>query len=86
MRLGLLAGIGWVMSLTAPVFMVWGHRLSWRDLILIGGGLFLLVKATTEIHERLEVQYSGHASAPAAAAFSLDSVSPPSGWWTSSTR
>ena len=69
MRLALLASISWVMSLTTPVLMMWGHSVSWRDLILIAGGLFLLVKATTEIHERLEVQLPGHAGAPAAAAF-----------------
>ena len=57
MRLGLLASISWVMSLTAPVFGFWRFEFSWRDLILIVGGLFLLVKATTEIHERIE----GHA-------------------------
>jgi CBS domain containing-hemolysin-like protein len=69
MRLGLLASISWVMSLTAPVFAVWDHGVSWRDLILVAGGLFLLVKATTEIHDRLEVQLPGHAAAPAASAF-----------------
>ena len=46
MRLALLASISWVMSLTAPVLTVFGTGLSWRDFILIGGGLFLLVKAT----------------------------------------
>ena len=69
MRLALLASISWVMSLTKPVFTVWGHGVSWRDLILIAGGLFLLVKATTEIHDRLEVRLPDHAAAPAAAAF-----------------
>jgi CBS domain containing-hemolysin-like protein len=69
MRLALLASINWVMSLRQPVLTVLGQDLSWRDLILLGGGLFLLVKATTEIHERLEVHLPGHASAPAAAAF-----------------
>src|SRR5262245_374357 len=54
MRLGLLASISWLMSLRATVFGVWRFDFSWRDLILIAGGLFLLVKATTEIHERLE--------------------------------
>ena len=54
MRLGLLASISWVMSLTAPVFGFWRFEFSWRDLILIVGGVFLLIKATTEIHERLE--------------------------------
>jgi CBS domain containing-hemolysin-like protein len=69
MRLGLLASISWVMSLTTPVLTMWGRSVSWRDVILIAGGLFLLVKATTEIHERLEVRLPGHAAAPAAASF-----------------
>jgi CBS domain containing-hemolysin-like protein len=69
LRLALLASISWVISLTAPVIEVWGHGASWRDLILIAGGLFLLVKATTEIHYRLEVRVPGGAAAPAAAAF-----------------
>jgi len=54
MRLALLASISWVMSLTDPLFSFWKLAVSWRDLILIAGGLFLLVKATTEIHERIE--------------------------------
>jgi predicted tellurium resistance membrane protein TerC len=54
MRLGLLAGISWVMSLSEPVVSFWRFSLSWRDLILIAGGMFLLVKATTEIHERVQ--------------------------------
>jgi CBS domain containing-hemolysin-like protein len=68
MRLALLASISWVMSLTAPVFTLWPFEVSWRDLILIAGGLFLIVKATTEIHDRLEVQ-AGPAVALAAASF-----------------
>lgn len=64
MRLALLASISWVMSLTAPLFALWAAEFSWRDLILIGGGLFLLIKATTEIHDRLQAQ----AGAPAAKA------------------
>jgi len=54
MRLGLLASITWVMGLTATIFGFWNFEFSWRDLILIVGGIFLLIKATTEIHERLE--------------------------------
>jgi predicted tellurium resistance membrane protein TerC len=69
MRLALLASISWVMSLTATVFGFWGLEFSWRDLILIAGGLFLLIKATTEIHDRLEAQPRGPASAAAHAAF-----------------
>jgi predicted tellurium resistance membrane protein TerC len=58
MRLGLLLVLGWIIGLTAPLFEMWGQEISGRDLILIGGGLFLLGKATFEIHEKLE----GHAS------------------------
>ena len=54
MRLGLLASITWVMSLTTPILNFWRFEISWRDVILILGGVFLLIKATTEIHERLE--------------------------------
>lgn len=54
MRLGLLAAIAWIMRLTAPVFAVWGNEFSWRDLILIAGGLFLVYKGTSEVHARIE--------------------------------
>jgi predicted tellurium resistance membrane protein TerC len=54
MRLILLLSIVWIIRLTAPLFSVLGHPISGRDLILIGGGLFLLAKATIEIHQRLE--------------------------------
>lgn len=53
-RLALLAGISWIAQLTAPVFSIAGHGFSWRDLILIGGGLFLVFKGTIEIHHRVE--------------------------------
>jgi predicted tellurium resistance membrane protein TerC len=53
-RILLLLGISWVVSLTEPLFEVLGHEFSGRDLILIVGGLFLLAKATWEIHGRLE--------------------------------
>jgi predicted tellurium resistance membrane protein TerC/CBS domain-containing protein len=69
MRLALLASISWVMSLTAPLFSLWRLDFSWRDLILIAGGAFLLVKATLEIHERVEGPKHGHGAAPAHAAF-----------------
>jgi predicted tellurium resistance membrane protein TerC len=54
MRIALLFSIAWIVRLTAPLFSVAGQDVSGRDLILIGGGLFLLAKATLEIHERLE--------------------------------
>lgn len=88
MRLGLLASISWLAGLTSPLFTVLAVELSGRDLILLGGGLFLLFKATTEIHERLEGQ-AHHGGATKAyapfgvvvaqivvldAVFSLDSV------------
>ncbi|WP_342315650.1 TerC family protein [Lysobacter sp. FW306-1B-D06B] len=53
-RLGLLLTIAWIVGLTAPLFTVLGNEFSWRDLILIGGGLFLIGKATHEIHQKLE--------------------------------
>jgi CBS domain containing-hemolysin-like protein len=69
MRLALLASISWAMSLTAPALVAFGAAFSWRDLILIGGGLFLLVKATTEIHDRLEVHQALPGEKVAHAAF-----------------
>jgi len=96
-RVGLLAAMGvrillllslvWIIRLTAPLFYLVGRPISARDLVLIGGGLFLLAKATIEIHKRLEGE-EGHSSArvrPSFAAvilqiavldivFSLDSV------------
>jgi predicted tellurium resistance membrane protein TerC len=54
MRIGLLFSLAWIIRLTAPLFAVWGHEISGRDLILIVGGLFLLAKSTREIHDKLE--------------------------------
>lgn len=54
MRLILLSMIAWIASLTGTVFSALGQEFSWRDLILIGGGLFLLVKGTMEIHHSVE--------------------------------
>ena len=54
MRLVLLAGISWLVTLTTPLVTLGPLSLSGRDLILLVGGLFLLFKATMEIHERLE--------------------------------
>ena len=53
-RILLLLSIAWIISLTAPLFQIFGQEISGRDLILLVGGLFLLGKSTREIHERLE--------------------------------
>ena len=89
MRIALLLTISWIASLTQIVVSLFGRDLSWRDLILIGGGLFLVWKATTEIHESLEGEPAHHTAPDVKAAsfrgvlvqillldivFSLDSV------------
>jgi predicted tellurium resistance membrane protein TerC len=68
MRVLLLFSLAWIVRLTAPLFAVRGHAISGRDLILIGGGLFLLAKSTHEIHARLEGD-EGRGSARAASSF-----------------
>jgi predicted tellurium resistance membrane protein TerC len=88
-RVVLLLGIAWVMRLVQPLFSVMGHAVSGRDLILIIGGLFLVGKATFEIHDKIEGPPEHHAGAAHEAAnfrgavvqimildiiFSLDSV------------
>jgi len=54
LRLGLLASVAWIVQLTEPVFDAFGHGFSWRDMILIAGGLFLVWKATKEIHHNVD--------------------------------
>lgn len=56
-RVALLLALTWIMRLTAPVFTLFGNEFSWRDLILIAGGLFLLAKGTHEIHSEVEAEY-----------------------------
>jgi predicted tellurium resistance membrane protein TerC len=68
MRIALLFSLAWIIRLTAPWFTIIGQEISGRDLILILGGLFLLGKATYEIHDKLEGE-QGHASAKVAASF-----------------
>jgi predicted tellurium resistance membrane protein TerC len=58
-RILLLTGLAWMVRLTNPLFAVFGHPVSGRDLILLCGGLFLLGKATHEIHDRLEGEDGG---------------------------
>ena len=67
-RILLLFSLVWIVRLTAPLFAIWRHEISGRDLILIAGGLFLLAKSTHEIHGRLEGE-EGHGSARAPASF-----------------
>jgi predicted tellurium resistance membrane protein TerC len=86
-RILLLLSLAWIMTLTAPLFTVSRWEISGRDLILIGGGLFLLWKSVHEIHNALEGEEEGHAAAATATfagvlaqiavldiVFSLDSV------------
>ncbi len=87
MRLALLASIAWLVHLTEPVAQVFGHGFSWRDIVLIAGGGFLLYKGTREIHLRVEGENEDPGARPAAGfagtvvqivlfdlVFSLDSV------------
>ncbi|WP_417514638.1 TerC family protein [Minwuia sp.] len=86
MRIVLLMMIVWIVGLTAPVFEVWGHVVSWRDIIMLGGGLFLLAKGTYEIHHQVEGETEAASAGTASfgmaivqivildAVFSLDSV------------
>ncbi len=67
-RLALLLVVAWIIGLTAPLFTLFDQAFSWRDLILIGGGLFLIGKATHEIHQKLEGA-SEHVAVSAAATF-----------------
>jgi predicted tellurium resistance membrane protein TerC len=75
-RIGLLLSLAWVMTLTAPLFEipVLGKPISGRDLILIGGGLFLLWKSVHEIHNALEGDEPEAGAGPAAVAASLGGV------------
>jgi len=68
MRVLLLLSLTWIMRLTQPLFTAFGHGFSGRDLILISGGLFLLWKATMEIHDKLEGE-EGHSSAKVVPSF-----------------
>ncbi|MEC9344743.1 MAG: TerC family protein [Pseudomonadota bacterium] len=54
LRLGLLSGIAFIVQLTEPLFEIFGEGMSWRDIILVAGGLFLVWKATKEIHHNVD--------------------------------
>lgn len=69
MRVLLLLSITWIIGLTAPVFTFNEFELSWRDIILIAGGIFLLVKSTLEIHHKVEGQEEGEMKVKAITSF-----------------
>jgi predicted tellurium resistance membrane protein TerC len=64
MRIALLFSISWLATLTEPLFALFGHEVSGRDLIMLAGGLFLIYKATREIHEKLEGEEHAQAVGP----------------------
>ena len=68
-RILLLFAISWMMGLTAPLVTVLGHGVSGRDLILLGGGLFLIFKATWEIYDKVEAGHHERTAGAARAAF-----------------
>jgi len=70
-RVALLLTLFWLIGLTRPLFTIAGHGFSWRDLVLLAGGLFLLLKATREIHGDVEGEDETAGSRPPPAAFGL---------------
>jgi predicted tellurium resistance membrane protein TerC len=87
MRIGLLLVLAWIVGLVAPLFSVFNQEISGRDLVLILGGLFLIWKSTTEVHQSLEGEHEQKSSAAKATlasvmlqivlvdlVFSLDSI------------
>lgn len=74
LRLALLATVAFIIKLKAPVFEIFGHPFSWRDLILIAGGLFLIWKATTEIHHSVDPESAPDRLSPAVVATSMTAV------------
>ena len=69
LRIGLLLSIAWIISLTAPILSLAGFDLSWRDIILLMGGLFLIYKAVSEIHGEVEGEEHVEKSVNGKAAF-----------------
>jgi len=70
-RVIFLLTLFWIIHLTEPVFTVFGEDVSWRDMVLIAGGLFLLVKATREIHSDVEGDHEGAIAGRVASSFRL---------------
>lgn len=71
MRIGLLLVLSWIVGLVEPMFSVLGHEVSGRDAILLLGGLFLIWKSTTEIHQTLEGEEEGHSANAKSTLFSV---------------
>lgn len=74
LRLALLGTVAFIVTLTQPIFTAFGHGFSWRDLILIAGGLFLVWKATKEIHQKLDPEPGALFSTPASKALGAAAV------------
>ncbi len=74
MRILLLLSITWIIGLTKPVLTVADFELSWRDIILIAGGIFLLVKSTLEIHHKVEGQEKDPATGTTSKTMSFSSA------------
>ena len=74
LRLGLLGTVAWIAQLTQPLLSLFNHDFSWRDLILIAGGLFLIWKATDEIHHNVTGEHAEKEAASAAAGVTLVGV------------
>jgi len=68
-RVIMLFGLTWLMGLTAPLFTIFDMGISWRDIILIGGGLFLIAKATLEIHAEVEARHEAPEASATTEAF-----------------
>ena len=71
MRIGLLLVLSWIVGLVEPMLTVLGHEVSGRDAILLLGGLFLIWKSTTEIHQTLEGEEDGHSANSKSTLFSV---------------
>lgn len=74
MRLVLLAGVAWIVRLVDPIFSLFDHPFSWKDLILIVGGLFLVWKATKEIHHNVDTEPEGDMFSAKAAQMTLSAA------------
>jgi len=74
LRLVLLGGVAFIVQLTAPLFTLFNHGFSWRDLILIAGGLFLIGRGTTEIHDNVAGEHPGETTVAGVAGITVVGV------------